>query len=163
MDEPTSPVFVTPRPTRFSGWLSEKLVGLLIALFTAVGALLLVCVVLAMGWLLSRVFAISVFEGAALIGSTIGVAFLALSVMQVSKSLDSLKDTLEAWLFDDGDEEDEFEDDEDEKEPAGAEPGAEASAGVAGSSKESQTARNAPCPCGSGRKFKRCHGERPTH
>jgi len=132
--------------------------GLFLLTLATIAVIVLTFLFIGVGYILSIILPLSLFEGAVLaIGSSFILAFsiAAISIgQQVSRygfyiprnNLDGEDDE------DDFDEEDESE--EYEKYESGNVPNQQRTAG-----NTAKIGRNAPCPCGSGLKYKRCCGK----
>lgn len=134
------------------------LLAILILLAVAIAIFLLSLGFVGMGWLLSRILPLSLFEASVIaLLSGFSLAYV------VSQIVLSTKPTYEGWEDEeDWDEEDwdeEWEEDEYEEPipfPQWRRRGGEAQK----STDVPVVGRNDPCPCGSGKKYKYCHGKK---
>ena len=142
--------------------------GLILAI--ALGGGLLVLLAYGVGWLLTRFLPFTAFEATllALISlSLIGFAALQLAVAFITPSLSNVVNKVdeEDW-GDDLDDEDFDEEDDDEEDEAGHSlpptdyPGIPRWRQPAKRIDFSNTKPDDRCPCGSGRKYKNCHGRK---
>jgi len=133
---------------------AARLVSIIVVLMivATVGSLLF----LGIGWLLAWLSPLSLFHGVCTaIGTTVALTVIGLLIAYTSDSM------READRVEDEDAEDDgFDEDDDEE--FGAEPDMELGACIidvqAGPPQKPTVSRNAPCPCGSGRKYKHCCG-----
>jgi hypothetical protein len=118
------------------------LFGMLMGLLTATAALVVSFAVLGMGWVLSKAFPLSVFQGASLVVALMAMGLVAASLSRIAESLEGVRELLKSWLFE-----------ADAKAEEAPEPA------VAPALEARKVQRHAPCPCGSGKKFSECHGQ----
>jgi len=146
---------------------STILIILIIIVLLAIGGGLIVLIAYGMGWLIHLVTKFDLFQSTLLgLAGTFAFGILAerifLAITSITRN-DLGGEEFEDYYEDDFD--DEFEDDfkEDEEEPSDAYPGIPRWRQPLKQIDFSKARPNDQCPCGSGRKFKHCHGaKRPT-
>lgn len=145
--------------------LTTLLFVILILLAAVVAIFLLSLGFAGIGWLLSRVFPLSLFEASVIaVLSGLGLAYVVGRIMSIpvrSTSDEDWEDE-EDWDEEDWDEEDwdeEWEEDEYE-EPISFPQWRRRGEEVQKSTDVPAVGRNDPCPCGSGKKYKYCHGKK---
>lgn len=129
------------------------LVVVIIVILAMLGLVALAAALVVLGSVLGVLFTLTTFEGA-LITTLVALGVLLAFVLgSVGRIEDAMSHVLAALQEDDEDayedEEDAFEDPEDEEAYPPLRLAPERSAGP-------PVSRNAPCPCGSGKKYKRC-------
>ena len=136
------------------------LLGILILLAVAVAILLLSLGFVGMGWLLSRILPLSLFEASVIaILSGLGLAYVIGQIVSIPTrpTYDEDWEDEEDWDEEDWDEE--WEEDEYE-EPISFPQWRRRGGEVQKSTDVPVVGRNDPCPCGSGKKYKYCHGRK---
>ena len=134
------------------------LLGILILLVVAVAIFLLSLGFVGMGWLLSRLLPLSLFEASVIaLLSGLGLAYVVGQIFSIPtrSTYDEEWEDEEDWDEEDWDEE--WEEDEYEEPisfPQWRRRGETKSTDVP------VAGRNDPCPCGSGKKYKYCHGKK---
>jgi hypothetical protein len=126
---------------------------ILILLAVAVAIFLLSLGFVGMGWLLSRILPLSLFEASVIaVLSGLGLAYV---IGQIA----SARPTYEEDWEDEEDWDEEWEEDEYE-EPISFPQWRRRGGEVQESTDGPVVGRNDPCPCGSGKKYKYCHGRK---
>lgn len=143
--EQSSPGFISNLATLFSPLILLALV-FITTLVSGLGVVLI-------GRIITQVFALSLFEASLIaLGVTLGVVYVLVQILRPQPKFPWLDPD---WLEDDYDEdEDDFEDDEEFEDF----PPAKSSLSQQLPRAEPMPGRNDPCWCGSGKKFKNCHG-----
>jgi preprotein translocase subunit SecA len=108
-----------------------------------------------LGWVLSKLFPVTVFEGSLIIAAVGIILSIHVSSTEMQSVLQQIKSSLAPplWDWDDGEEDEEDWDEEADENGNGFDVEQEAPF-----SDPISVRRNAPCPCGSGRKYKNCCG-----
>jgi hypothetical protein len=134
------------------------LLVILILLAVAVAVFLLSLGFAGMGWLLSRILPLSLFEASVIaVLSGLGLAYVIGQIISAPTGpIDKDWEEDEDWDEEDWDEEWE----EDEYEEPLLFPRWHKRGGEDESADVPVVGRNDPCPCGSGRKYKYCHGKK---
>jgi hypothetical protein len=133
------------------------LLVILILLAVAVAIFLLSLGFVGMGWLLSRILPLSLFEASVIaILSGLGLAYVIGQIISARPIYGEDWEDEEDWDEEDWDEEWE----EDEYEEPISFPQWRRLGEVQKSTDLPVVGRNDPCPCGSGKKYKYCHGKK---
>ena len=146
-------------------------VGVLLAL--ALGAFVVVLLAAGVGALLARLFPFSMFESTllsliALIGVVVVIWRAVTSILRTpspGSDEDDEEELIDEWEDEDydwEDEDDDWEDDEESSDQPDLRPPLRGWQQPIQRTEFERVGRNEPCPCGSGRKYKNCHG-RPGH
>ena len=131
---------------------------ILILLAVAVAIFLLSLGFVGMGWLLSRVIPLSLFEASVIaVLSGLGLAYVIGQIASARPTYEEDWEDEEDWDEEDWDEE--WEEDEYE-EPISFPQWRRREVGTGESTDVPVVGRNDPCPCGSGKKYKYCHGRK---
>ena len=131
------------------------LLGILIWLAAAVAILLLSLGFVGMGWLLSRILPLSLFEASVIaLLSGLGLPYVIRQIASTRPAYVEDWEDEEDWDEEDWDEEWE----EDEYEEPNSLPQWRRRGGEDQSTDVPVVGRNDSCPCGSGKKYKYCHG-----
>jgi hypothetical protein len=136
------------------------LLGILILLAVALAIFLISLGFVGMGWLLSRILPLSLFEASVIaILSGLGLAYVIGQIISIptGPAYDEDWEDEEDWDEEDWDEE--WEEDEYE-EPISFPQWRRRGGEVRESTDVPLVGRNDPCPCGSGKKYKYCHGKK---
>ena len=144
--------------------LAILIVAVIILLVVAIGAILLVLIATALGSLLAGLFNFSRFEATlltliALIGFTVLVWRFVAIFGPASDRQTANDDEDDREDEDDLDSEDDWDDEEDTDEPPVIIPSIPAWRQPIKRLNFDHVGRNDPCPCGSGKKYKNCHGK----
>jgi len=135
------------------------LLGILILLAVSVAIFLLSLGFVGMGWLLSRILPLSLFEASVIaLLSGLGLAYVIGQILSIptAPTYDEDWEDEEDW---DEDWDEEWEEDEYE-EPTSFPQWRRRGGEVQKSTDVPVVGRNDPCPCGSGKKYKYCHGKK---
>ena len=134
------------------------LLGILILLVVAVAVFLLSLGFVGMGWLLSRILPLSLFEASVMaVLSGLGLAYVITQIVSTRPTYEEDWEDEEGWDEEGWDEE--WEEDEYE-EPISFPQWRRRGGEVRKSTDVPVVGRNDPCPCGSGKKYKYCHGKK---
>ncbi len=143
-------------------------VGVLLAL--AVGAFVVVLLAAGVGALLARLFPFSMFESTllsliALIGVVVVIWRAVTSILRApspASDEDDEEELIDEWEDEDydwEDEDDDLEDDEEFSDQPDLRPPLRGWQQPIQRTEFERVGRNEPCPCGSGKKYKYCHGK----
>ena len=136
------------------------LLAILILFAVAVAIFLLSLGFVGMGWLLSRILPLSLFEASVIaLLSGLGLAYVIGQIISIPIRPTYDEDWEDEEDWDEEDWDDEWEEDEYEEPisfPQWRRRGGEAQESTDGP----VVGRNDPCPCGSGKKYKYCHGRK---
>ncbi len=136
------------------------LLGILILLAVAVAILLLSLGFVGMGWLLSRILPLSLFEASVIaILSGLGLAYVIGQIVSIPTGPTYDEDWEDEQDWDEEDWDEEWEEDEYD-EPISFPQWRKRGGEVQNSTDGPVVGRNDPCPCGSGKKYKHCHGRK---
>jgi hypothetical protein len=137
------------------------LLVILILLAAAVAVFLLSLGFAGMGWLLSRILPLSLFEASIIaVLSSLGLAYVVGQIASARPTYEYDED--EGWEDEEDWDEEDWDDDweEDEYEEPIPFPRWRERVGEDESADVPVVGRNDPCPCGSGKKYKYCHGKK---
>jgi DNA-binding transcriptional regulator of glucitol operon len=144
--------------------LAVLIVAVIILLVVAIGAALLVLIATALGSLLAGLLNFSRFEATLLtLVALLGFAVLVwrfVAIFGPTSEGQTVNDDEDDWEDeDDLDIEDDWDDEEDTDEPPDIIPSIPAWRQPIKRLNFDHVGRNDPCPCGSGKKYKNCHGK----
>jgi hypothetical protein len=138
--------------------LISLLSGLLLLTLAAIAAIVSTFLFIGVGYILSIILPLSLFEGAALaVGSSFVLVF-SIAAVSIGRQVSRHGFFIPRNNLDDEDDEDDFDEEDESEEYEKYEDGNVSNPRrIAGNAVK--IGRNAPCPCGSGLKYKRCCGK----
>lgn len=135
-------------------------VAILILLAATVVVFLLSLGFMGVGWLLTRIFPLSLFETSLIAAlSSLGFAYVMGRILSTTPKPAYQEDWEDEEDWDEGDWDEEWEEDEYE-EPISFPQWPQRGVETKKSADLPVVGRNDPCPCGSGKKYKYCHGKK---